>query len=1216
MLKLKAKRGWVEQVAGVVERFHRRMVPVFHRVENLVLGWGRRLRGAPRGVVESPNLLPVLIKVLAGFTKVDGDILEEEIDSSLGFLRYDYPDTVYSELRTLYRQALQEQQDLDAMAARLRRELPPDQKLLLCVQLYDLISKAGLQPGQVAAFYDFMAQMGIVAEAVDIVYQLNTDGQLDPIVEPGSKATLETLVIGREADKADVVLRVMEEGERLCLYRYHDLMLLKNLARTPVHVRGRAVPPGGFCRIYPGQRLVMRGHVLGHQDLAFYFNAKKGVSIPEVYLRLVHQDEVEVLRSRERDAFARISFGLSVRVEALAEIDAELLGRRLQPGVTIDASLDDAIVFHGDSRLELGDLRRRARAMGGRFALKPGKREYLVSNNPGLLGEHDILLSPGTSGEVLLRIRCDFERLGGRLEVLHADRPIVLRGEPVRNAADLHDGDIIRIDAGQVLRCDFTERIIEERRNIIRSLEARDLRVRFANGEVGLDAVSFDVRRGEMVCVMGASGSGKSTLLQTLAGQLPPSGGDVFLNGLSLYPNLDRLKGYISFVPQDDAFDEHLTVEENLDYAAAVRAPHLSARERRRRVADKLAELGLSERRESLVGSQTRKKLSGGERKRLNIGLDMIGSSDVYLFDEPTSGLSSKDSEHIIDIIRGISHNKIVLVTIHQPSAKLFHMFQKALLLDKGGKLVFYGMPDEMLRYFAAAEHEQHHGIGAAVEEFGEEVGPEFVFDVIETPLRDLSGDVIYEEGARGQLVPARRFSPEYWRDKFESYRLLRDVQQVSVHKSGDMAPDTVVVPTLRQARIRWHDEWAQFKAQVQRAFLSKLRNRANILTTMVEAPMLAALFGLVLRYSESGDYDFGAAFHIPTYLFLALVVGMFLGLTNSADDIIRDRPILFRQRNLSIRLWYFILAKVMALALFALLQCILFVFIGSWILDIRGVFWMHVGYLFATSLSGVAIGLLISSLVSDAKTAANILPLILIPQIILGGALIKYEEMNRNLDFRHVLERWRRNHPGEQTAGRVHSDLEVPWISQWMPLRWSYEALIVDQAKNNPLTRRQRAMQEQVKELATRADEDPEAARQLEFAKQALAAVSGLEGSSPAEVEAKLRLADRLLKGEKIPLRNLLGSGREVSAEQLFVNQKVSDLVSTAEMEQNDYTLQQRVNVFFGPVKWYFGREWSVCSFNMAVLNFSTIGFLLLVHASLARQLEVRTILPRRTQV
>ncbi len=394
-----------------------------------------------------------------------------------------------------------------------------------------------------------------------------------------------------------------------------------------------------------------------------------------------------------------------------------------------------------------------------------------------------------------------------------------------------------------------------------------------------------------------------------------------------------------------------------------------------------------------------KKTLSGGERKRLNIGLDMIGSADIYLFDEPTSGLSSKDSEHVIEIIRSMSHNKIVLVTIHQPTSKLFQMFSKALLIDKGGRLVFFGTPAEMLGYFAEAEHEQH---------FGTELGgcpacgttrPEFIFDVLETPLRDLSGDIIYEENADGQLVPARRYSPDYWRDKYESFRLLQEMRQVAMRK-----PDPAPVPPSLERKpeaIRWRDEWMQLQTLIRRAFISKLRNRANLLTTIVEAPILAALIAGVLRYNnEAGGYDFASAFHIPTYLFLSLIVAMFLGLTNSADDIIRDRTVLQRERNLNVRLPYYVFAKSMALALFAAVQCALFILIGNAILEIRGMFWIYFGYAFITAFTGVALGLLISSLVSDAKTAANFVPLVLIPQIILGGALIKYEEMNRNLDL------------------------------------------------------------------------------------------------------------------------------------------------------------------------------------------------------------------------
>ena len=180
----------------------------------------------------------------------------------------------------------------------------------------------------------------------------------------------------------------------------------------------------------------------------------------------------------------------------------------------------------------------------------------------------------------------------------------------------------------------------------------------------------------------------------------------------------------------------------------------------------------------------------------------MIGMSDVYLFDEPTSGLSSKDSEHVMEIIRSMAHNKIVIVTIHQPSSKIFQMFHKAILLDKGGRLVFFGTPSDMLRYFAEAEH-QH--------QFGAELGacpscgttrPEFIFDVLETPLRDLSGDIIYEENSRGQLVASRRYSPEFWRDKYEAFRLIQDVKQVSLRQEAAVCTLPVGAGTEKAAPI------------------------------------------------------------------------------------------------------------------------------------------------------------------------------------------------------------------------------------------------------------------------------------------------------------------------------------------------------------------------------------------------------------------------------
>ena len=819
---------FVSTVAEKLDRAVQKVTPFAYRVRRQGRRLMRRALRKPRSVSEGPNLLPVLIQVLASFSKADGVLLEEEIDSSLGFLRYDYPEAVYSELRQLFRQALYEQQDLAAMAQKLSTQLTTERKIMLGVQLYDLISQAGLKQEQVVAFYSFMSQLGMAAQAIDIVYQLNASEDADPSIYQRGASPLESLSFGNNA-RADVRMKNLTESDRLMAFRYHDLILLKNYSGQNVSVRGRPLIRGGFCRIYPGQRILVGDQVQTYQELAQYFNAKKNVSVPQIYVRVNKDaDEVALERARTRESALEIAFGLKVRVRALRDVDAVLNGVQLKAGTQVETTLEDKILFHNDSEMDLMDLRRRARAFGGRFQLQASKSEYLVSNDPSRLQPDDILLSPGTSGDVLLKIFCDYDKRVGQLEVIEADRPIMVGDVAVRSTYPLRDGDTIRIDIGQVLRCNFSERIIEEERNIIRTLEVSEVTHRFSGGETGLEGISFAITRGELVCVMGASGCGKSTLLKVLAGQLQPTSGQIFLNGRSLYPNLDNLKRYVSYIPQEDAFDEHLTIGENLQFAAALRSPHLSGRDRKRRLEAKLIELGLGERRDAVVGTAVKKTLSGGERKRLNIGLDMIGMSDIYLFDEPTSGLSSKDSEHVIEIIRSMAHNKIIMVTIHQPSSKLFQMFHKAILLDKGGRLVFFGTPSEMLRYFAEAEHQHQFGADLGACPSCGTTRPEFIFDVLETPLRDLSGDIIYEENSRGQLVAARRYSPEFWRDKYEAFRLIQDVKQVSLHR--EQVPALPSAPSQKRKRlpIRWHAEWTQFRALMRRSFISKLRRRAN----------------------------------------------------------------------------------------------------------------------------------------------------------------------------------------------------------------------------------------------------------------------------------------------------------------------------------------------------------------------------------------------------
>lgn len=1178
----------------------------------------------------SQSLLPVLMRVFAGFTRIDGTVVEAEIDSSLNFMRYDYPDAVYTELRDVYLKALAQTQDLNQIAADLADRLTMEEKILLGVQLYVLISRSA--PGgnkiQLVSFYQFMTNLGIGAQAIDIVYQLNADDLGAPRSLDTQDQPLESLAIGRE-QPVDLALQSIPEQTSLVAFRFQRLILIKNSGRTPIIVRGRQVPPGEFSRLYPAQRVVMGEAVFRYADLEFYFNAKKSVSGTELFLTLGEQGGVVIDRSRSRQSHLEVRFGLGVTVTALRDTEATISRRMLKRGVTVEATQEDILLLSDETEIRLSDIQRRARDLGGQFRLQPSKTVYLVSNSPEHLHEGDILLSPTTPGEVLLRIGCNYAQKTGTLEVLKAERPVFVGRTPVRFRADLRDGDTITIGEGQFLRCHFGERIIEEQRNVVRRLETRSLTHRYERRTTALDAVSFHARRGEMVCVMGPSGCGKSTLLRVLAGQLSPTEGEVRVNGLSLFDNLERLRPYIASIPQEDAFDPLLTVEENMYFSAAIRCPHLSQKVRHQRADARLQELGLSELRTRLAGTAETKHLSGGERKRLNAGLDMVSIADVFLFDEPTSGLSSKDSEHVLEIIRSLAQNKIILVSIHQPSTRLFRMFDKAMLLDRGGSMAYFGTPQGMLDYFWRA-HQEH-----LIAENGPDKGPstpdnlapDFIFDVLETPLRDLSGDTIYEQGMRGHLVPARRFPPEFWKHRFDTIGVLEEVSQIGARPSENPEPPPNQRPIPDPPKRGLKEEVVHFVTTVRRAFLSKMRNRANLYTTLLEAPALAFLIAIVLRHSEEGDYTFAAAFHIPVFLFLGLVVAMFLGLTNSAGDVVRDRPLLNRELNERVRPSYYVIAKFGSLGVFALLQCILFVAIGNAVLGVRDMFWHYLLWTYLTSLVGVSIGLFVSSLVADPKTALNIIPLILIPQIILGGALIKYEEMNRNLDFVHSIARWVEPtdaRDGTTTAGLDPSSLKVPFICEFMPLRWSYEALVISQFNLNPVTRTQNELQREIEsliDLPPDTDLDDEQSEHLENVKQALAIVSGLEAPTIRELTRSLRdLRRQLRRGRFDPASfqsERLAEG--VTAEELYVNQKVRDLVTKAELERVDYrrqpaaadgtrTAQRKTvttdNVFFGTRKLYFRQEVDTLAANaLAMLGFVAL-FLILLHQILRRQL------------
>jgi ABC-type multidrug transport system ATPase subunit len=510
---------------------------------------------------------------------------------------------------------------------------------------------------------------------------------------------------------------------------------------------------------------------------------------------------------------------------------------------------------------------------------------------------------------------------------------------------------------------------------------------------------------------MGASGAGKSTLLHVLNGSEKPSGGQVLINGIDIHAAPEKIEGVIGFVPQDDLLIEDLSVYQNLYFAAKLCFSKKSEAEIDLLVMKVLEDLGLAEIRHLKVGSPLHKTISGGQRKRLNIGLELLREPAVLFCDEPTSGLSSRDSENIIDLLKELSlKGKLVFAVIHQPSSDIFKMFDKLLILDTGGLQIYYGNPVDAIVYFKRSinlvnsEEGECHECG--------NVNPEQIFNIIETK-------VINEYG---HFTNERKISAQQWNDIYK-----KNYKAFKVEPSSDQPHSTLNIPTrLKQAHL--------FS---MRDIQAKIHNRQYMIINLLEAPVLAFILAFIVRYYNTDDtmltgYVFSKNLNLPAYLFMSIIVALFMGLTVSAEEIIRDRKILKREAFLHLSRSSYIFSKISILFILSAIQTLLFVLVGSYILEIKGMFFEHWFILFSVSCFANLLGLNISSAFNSAVTIYILIPLLLIPQLILSGVVVKFDKLNP----------------------AIGNTATVPFVGDLMASRWAFEAAMVTQFKDNKFER------------------------------------------------------------------------------------------------------------------------------------------------------------------
>jgi ABC-type multidrug transport system ATPase subunit/pSer/pThr/pTyr-binding forkhead associated (FHA) protein len=483
-----------------------------------------------------------------------------------------------------------------------------------------------------------------------------------------------------------------------------------------------------------------------------------------------------------------------------------------------------------------------------------------------------------------------------------------------------------------------------------------------------LDKISLLIEPREFVAVLGGSGTGKSTLLGALNGMRPATSGEILINGRSLYAEYGVFRSMIGYVPQDDIVHQDLTVEEVLTFSARLRMPDdTSPEEVRKTVAQVMADLELTTSRNILV-----RNLSGGQRKRVNIGVELLTKPSLLFLDEPTSGLDPGLEKTMMEMLRKLADQGRTIILVTHATFNV-SLCDKVIFLTEGGRLAFFGTPAEALSHFGASD------------------------------FADIYKKVAVEK------------TPDQWVQDFansEAYRKrvlsrLTDLTEPSLGANIDSRNKGTRTSPLRQ--------WLTLTLRYSRIMS---RDRRNILLLFFQPVVIAALLVMIFFHSaptfKYSDYTpaeleitqqviaFGEVsavqekvraetsrrFDMSISVALMVFTAIWLGTSNAAREIVKEMPIYRRERLVNLRVNAYLLSKVAVLSVICLVQTIVFVSIIALGLGLPE-YWPNVAAFFLIAVAGLMMGLTISAIASNVDRATSAVPLLLVPQIILSGAIV-----------------------------------------------------------------------------------------------------------------------------------------------------------------------------------------------------------------------------------
>lgn len=602
--------------------------------------------------------------------------------------------------------------------------------------------------------------------------------------------------------------------------------------------------------------------------------------------------------------------------------------RRLEQAareLNVDPVLVTALLQKHDPRHAAGDLR--FPLTGDRIVIGRSPAADVQLPDPQVARQHAELVFSGGSWRVV---------------DLDSGRPTLVNGR-AQTSAPLGPETVLRIGPYTLRKVGDELRGFGERS--FAALTVRDLNRRIGD-IVLLEGMSFTVFSGEVVALVGPSGAGKTTLLNAINGVAPADSGEVRLDGDDFHRLLAADRSLVGIVPQDDLVHAELTVEESLAYSGRLRfGADVERGEVEREVDRVLGELDISHIRRSRIGDVLQRGISGGQRKRVNLGQELMSRSTRVLFlDEPTSGLDPRASQEIVRLTRQLADaGRIVFLVTHDLTPEVMAQVDHLLVMAPGGRLAFFGPPEQATRYFHVSTPDAIFG------RFQEPIPPEqWARD-----FRESAGHRKYV-ASREHLLPLRAD--------------VQDDGEARVPGRGGVLRQLLTL-TARYGRV-------------------KTRDRTGLLVLGLQPPVLAAV--MLVVYPKP----------IVSLIFMVTLSCLWFGMSAAVRELISDRVIWHREHRIGVGVAAYVLSKVGVLGPLVALQCaflygVMHVGMGLGA-DLGFVLWKAALVAVLTGWVGMGVGLFTSAAWRSSEAAVGTLPLLLIPQITFSGILVSISDMDQ----------------------------------------------------------------------------------------------------------------------------------------------------------------------------------------------------------------------------